>query len=63
MASGKGKEADGMVMSSPSSSTYERLAKQLADKDPKIDDYVGSGQPDLNAGQLAILIAFDDSLK
>ena len=58
----KGQDSDS-VPSSPALSTYRRLAAQLADRDNKIDDYTSSEQPDLNAGQLALLIAFDDTLK
>lgn len=59
----KGQDSGNSQTSSPALSTYRRLATQLADRDPKIDDYINSEQPDLNAGQLALLIAFDDQVK
>ena len=58
----KGQDSDN-VPNSPAFSTYRRLASQLAERDTKIDDITTSEQPDLNAGQLAILIAFDVNVK
>lgn len=47
---------------SPTQSYYERRAAEIAGREDKIDD-LEHEELDLNAGQLAILIAFDDSLK
>ena len=47
---------------SPSQSYYGRRAAEIAGREDKIDD-LEHEDLDLNAGQLAILIAFDDSVK
>ena len=46
---------------SPTQSHYERRAAEIAARDIKIDDLEATDL-DLNAGQLAILIAFDESV-